>query len=633
MQPADVAAFKPLKTGWKKAVLEFRRKNPHEMLTKEKFATVLKGVIEDYAKAETIKNGFKASGLYPWNASGIDFTKCLGTKRETKIYSDTNVEKEGSPNISFISFNQFKEIVGEERIAIFKKIDQFDEASHDEFILLYKLYKEFEKSNSHLNAEIRDDSENLEISRAVDTEIENMEIIFDENILFGLDVNGEEKSNQHLSSDNHFEETVETAEGLQKNVAQEEHVEELLIQENKKKETQPLPETMETNDILEENVPNTGKISDYVLKHYFFADYTSNQSLYTERGKGPILFGLPPPEKVSLEDLCGPPVQCPDCDSKELKCSAGVSLVDLITHWEVRPYHENITYSGFPSRVKDCILYAVGKPVYLRESNDMYGCFMRDSNPLTEKDEQKYWVTSENKPDKLYEFANKTVYRDDKFSREYNLNHPFGGNSHVVYNGNFFYNIKDTRRIIRFNLQNESTISLDLPRPDSNSKSNDNKSDKLYQGQYNTVDFNVDDNGLWLIFAVPDSNNTAVMKVNTETMKAQYIWNISLEHQRVGEMFIVCGVLYAVDSVTDRNTKIRFAFDLYKNNLLDVNLAIANPFRKTTMLGYNSKTQELYSWDRGNQLTYPVRYHDIGYNSSTAAAKDDRGELSDGGTK
>lgn len=37
-KPADVATFKPLKTGWKKAVLEFRRKNPQEMLTKEKLA-------------------------------------------------------------------------------------------------------------------------------------------------------------------------------------------------------------------------------------------------------------------------------------------------------------------------------------------------------------------------------------------------------------------------------------------------------------------------------------------------------------------------------------------------------------------------------------------------------------------
>ncbi|CAH1108649.1 unnamed protein product [Psylliodes chrysocephalus] len=347
--------------------------------------------------------------------------------------------------------------------------------------------------------------------------------------------------------------------------------------------------------------------------------HNGTQSLYTERGKGPVLFGIPPPVKVSLEDLCGPPIHCPDCGDisiKETKCIAGgVSLIDLITHWEVRKY-QNITYPGRGTRAKDCVLYAVGKPVYLRFTEDNYGSWMRDSNPINEKDEHKYWVTRENQPHKLYEFANKTMFRRDIPTHVYNVNDPFGGNTHVVYNGYFFYNIKDTRRIIRYNLLNESTMLLDLPGPDSSSKIYTNAS-KLYSGQYNTVDFSVDDNGLWIIFAVPDSNNTAIMKVNADTLKAQYVWNISLPHQKVGEMFVVCGVLYAVDSVIDRNTKIRFAFDLYKENLLDVNLAFTNPFRKTTMLGYNAKNQELYSWDKGNQLTYPVRYHDIGYNSTT----------------
>jgi len=32
--------------------------------------------------------------------------------------------------------------------------------------------------------------------------------------------------------------------------------------------------------------------------------------------------------------------------------------------------------------------------------------------------------------------------------------------------------------------------------------------------------------------------------------------------------------------------------------------------------------QELYTWDKGNQLTYPIRYHEIGYNIS----KEDKGE-------
>ena len=114
----------------------------------------------------------------------------------------------------------------------------------------------------------------------------------------------------------------------------------------------------------------------------------------------------------------------------------------------------------------------------------------------------------------------------------------------------------------------------------------------------------------------------------------EYMWNISLSHHQVADMFIVCGVLYAVDHVDLRDTKIRFALDLYKNKLLDVDLPFTNPFRFTTSLGYNPRlkvdrwkmlllsfnvvacvpfSQSLTTWDEGNQLTYPLKYHDIGY--------------------
>lgn len=54
-------------------------------------------------------------------------------------------------------------------------------------------------------------------------------------------------------------------------------------------------------------------------------------------------------------------------------------------------------------------------------------------------------------------------------------------------------------------------------------------------------------------------------------------------------MFIVCGVLYAIDSVTVRETKIRLALDLVEGKLLHVTLAFTNPFSKTTTVGYNHR--------------------------------------------
>lgn len=72
------------------------------------------------------------------------------------------------------------------------------------------------------------------------------------------------------------------------------------------------------------------------------------------------------------------------------------------------------------------------------------------------------------------------------------------------------------------------------------------------------MDFSLDENGLWVIYGLAN-NNTAVMKVDTATLQIQYTWNISVVHHKAGDMFIVCGVLYVVDSVTERITNIRYS--------------------------------------------------------------------------
>lgn len=82
LQPADVAAFKPLKTLWKKSVLEWRQKNPEQMLTLDRMAPILKDAIHNFSPdGSTAGNGFKACGLYPWDPDAVNYTKCLATKK------------------------------------------------------------------------------------------------------------------------------------------------------------------------------------------------------------------------------------------------------------------------------------------------------------------------------------------------------------------------------------------------------------------------------------------------------------------------------------------------------------------------------------------------------------------------
>lgn len=92
LQPADVSAFKPLKTYWEKGVLEWRRHYISEALTQEKFAPILQKVIETYMQPDIIQHRFVCTGLYPWDPNSIDYSKCLGknntdqdTKKEDKV--------------------------------------------------------------------------------------------------------------------------------------------------------------------------------------------------------------------------------------------------------------------------------------------------------------------------------------------------------------------------------------------------------------------------------------------------------------------------------------------------------------------------------------------------------------------
>lgn len=77
-------------------------------------------------------------------------------------------------------------------------------------------------------------------------------------------------------------------------------------------------------------------------------------------------------------------------------------------------------------------------------------------------------------------------------------------------------------------------------------------------------------------------------------------------------MFIACGILYGVDSITLSKTKIRLALDLYDRKLLDVDIDFSNPFNNTITVGYNHLAKDLYTWSVGNQLTYPVKINALG---------------------
>lgn len=161
----------------------------------------------------------------------------------------------------------------------------------------------------------------------------------------------------------------------------------------------------------------------------------------------------------------------------------------------------------------------------------------------------------------------------------------------MIYNGTFFYLHYESESIVRYDLTTQMVSKKDIPRNRIVRNSGLPLLAKLYGPQQpdNYLDLITDENGVWGVFGLAVDNNTVVMKFDPLTMDIEFMWNISLSHHQVADMFIVCGVLYAVDHVEERETRIRFALDLYKNKLLDVELPFSNPFKYTTSLGYNPR--------------------------------------------
>ncbi|KAH9376815.1 hypothetical protein HPB48_017860 [Haemaphysalis longicornis] len=279
------------------------------------------------------------------------------------------------------------------------------------------------------------------------------------------------------------------------------------------------------------------------------------------------LYGHAPPPRV-VEAEC--PV-CPDCPANH-ECS---------------PKRKEC-------RAKRRYLLKVGKPVLFRHNNASWGSWMRDSFKRA-FDASKFWVTLDGDRTSLLEYV------DGAYARRYSLPYAFRGNAQVVYNNSLFYHHENTDSIVRFDLGNKSTAALSLARDFSSGR-------LLYGTQHNAMDILADENGLWAIYASNSTNNTLVVKFHERAMMAERVWNLTLDHRTVGEMFIVCGVLYAVNSVSEASTRITFAFDLYEEAALEMSLNFSNPFRNTSMVSYNPSDGAIYTWDMGHQLLYPLLF-------------------------
>ncbi|XP_041377549.1 noelin-2-like [Gigantopelta aegis] len=234
------------------------------------------------------------------------------------------------------------------------------------------------------------------------------------------------------------------------------------------------------------------------------------------------------------------------------------------------------------------------------------GAFMKDA---ASKHDRVYVMNGANLNDRLLEFDTELDLEYELMLRTHDLPFQCQGTGHVVYRGYLFCQTARSPKIVKYHLKRmERSGVLNLENAGIGNT-------YPYQfGDFSDVDLAVDENGLWVIYATPDSAGKIIIsKLNDEKMEIEKTWLTSFPKGVACNTFMVCGVLYAA-SISDKYRMfIRYVFDT--NTLKD---AVFNDGRlvfpadgnvtyaESVMLDYDSKDGRLYSWNNRRVDVYQV---------------------------
>ncbi|XP_029909867.1 olfactomedin-4-like [Myripristis murdjan] len=209
------------------------------------------------------------------------------------------------------------------------------------------------------------------------------------------------------------------------------------------------------------------------------------------------------------------------------------------------------------------------------------------------------------------DFMTATNARDFNFAPSATHTNSIEGPGAVLYGDGLYYHCYRSAEICRYNLTDNSITRVTLP---GTGVGFNNKFPYCYYDcrAYSDIDVEVDETGLWAIYAtVGNHGNLVVSKLSWdgEAFNVSQTWETQVFKKAVTNAFMVCGVLYATRYVDDFREEVFYAFDTATGQ--DDN-SLALPLEKVAKgvasLSYNPADKRLYMYNDAYLLAYQASF-------------------------